>query len=221
MLEQVIKAILFDMDGTLTNTEPLGIKTLRHICEKLEIQLTRDEWELFDKVWRRDGTDIEFEEFMNQILTKYAPSTNSREVIEKYFTAYEDEIVRADLLPGVQELLTSIKGRYKLAVVTASTQSQAQAILKEHRWEEVFDAVVSQDEYKIKKPDPASFLLAAEKLCVEPSECTVIEDSKNGSQSGKNAGMYVIGVRAGNKHPQDLAAADEVVETMRELVGRL
>lgn len=82
------------------------------------------------------------------------------------------------------------------------------------------DAVVTQDEYKIKKPDPASFLMAAQKLGVEPAACVVIEDSKNGVIAGKNAGMYVFGVRAGNRHPQDISSAHEIVESLSDLVGR-
>ena len=60
-------------------------------------------------------------------------------------------------------------------------------------------------------------LLPAENLKVLPEECIVIEDSKNGVLAGKNVNMYVIGVRAGNKNPQDISKADEIVDTLSDI----
>jgi HAD superfamily hydrolase (TIGR01509 family) len=79
-----------------------------------------------------------------------------------------------------------------LALVTASTKLQALAIIRKNKWENIFDVVLGYDEYKIKKPNPTSFLMAAERLNILPENCIVIEDSKNGTKAGKNAGMYVI-----------------------------
>jgi HAD superfamily hydrolase (TIGR01509 family) len=216
-----IQAVLFDMDGTLTDTELLGIETMRAALDERGVKISEIEWILFDKVWRRDGTDVTTEEFIHQILQSYKPDANEAEFTKKFYERYERAIIQANLLPGATELLKYLKGQYKLALVTASKQSQAQAILKQHKWQNTFDAVVSQDEYKINKPDPASFLMAAERLGVSPEFCVVVEDSKNGSRAGKNASAYVFGVRAGNKHLQDLSAADEIVDTLNDLVGKL
>ncbi|QQR82828.1 HAD family phosphatase [Candidatus Campbellbacteria bacterium] len=212
-----IKAVLFDMDGTLTNTEPLGIEVMKTCLGEIGVQISEEEWVLFDKVWRRDGTEMTTEEFIHQILGSYASNTNEEEFTKSFYDSYEGAIIRASLLPGAKELLGKLKGKYLTALVTASNQSQTQKVLKEHDWQDAFTAVVTQDEYKTKKPDPASFLMAANRLGVSPESCVVIEDSKNGSRAGKNAGMYVIGVRAGNEHPQDLSAADMIVETLIEL----
>lgn len=211
------KAVLFDMDGTLTDTEPVGMQVLLEMLKSLGVELSEDEITLFDKVWRRDGTDMEFEEFIERLTAKY-PSIESEPFIEQFFINYESAITVADKLPGVDELLHDAKSRgYLLAIVTASNDSQAQAVVKKHGWENIFDLVLTQDSFKTKKPSPACYLMAAERLRVEPKECIVVEDSKNGAQAGKNAGMYVIGVRAGNKHAQDLSTANQLVERLSDI----
>jgi HAD superfamily hydrolase (TIGR01509 family) len=218
MLEkEKIRAVLFDMDGTLTDTEPSGIEAMKASLDTIGIEITEEEWVLFDKVWRRDGTEVTTEEFIHQIFETYKPKADERVFTDNFYKKYEETIIKAPSLPGAQSLLEKLKGRYSLAVVTASTRSQALAVLKKHAWQNIFDSVVTQDEYKIKKPNPASFLMGAERLGVLPEYCVVVEDSKNGSRAGKNAGMYVIGVRAGNGHPQDLSAADIIVDTLDDV----
>jgi HAD superfamily hydrolase (TIGR01509 family) len=219
--KETVRAVLFDMDGTLTDTEPLGIEALRVTLDEFDVHINEDEWSLFDQVWRRDGTDVSAEEFIYQILQNYRPTADVAEFTKTFYERYEQAIVQADILPGASELLHHLKGKYKLALVTASKQSQAQSILKQHGWQEAFDVVVSQDEFIIKKPDPASFLMAADKLGISPEHCVVVEDSKNGCKAGKSSGAYVFGVRAGNKHSQDLSAADEIVDTLNDIVEKL
>lgn len=213
-----IKAVLFDMDGTLIDTEPIGIQTLNYVCLENNIKLTNEELELFDKVWRRDGTDITTEEFLYFIINKYNPEINKDIFINYFYTKYEEAIVQANQLPGADNLLRRLYGKYKIALVTASTKSQALAVINKNKWGKIFDIVLSYDEYKIKKPDPVSFLMAASKLEVPPEDCVVIEDSKNGTKAGKNAGMYVIGIQIGNKIRQDLSAADVIYNTLADIV---
>lgn len=214
-----IKAFLFDMDGTLTDTEPCGPKVMQQSLAKVGIQPNQEEVDLFDRVWRRDGTDMTDDEFFKQILTKYL--TDSPDIdtfMEGFYKEYEQAITTAPELTGASDLLQSLHhDGFKIGLVTASTREQALAVLEAHGWEDYFDVVVTQDEFKIKKPDPAGYLLAAEKLGATPEECVVVEDSKNGSLSGKNAGMYVIGVLKGNEHPQDLSATSVVVETLSDI----
>lgn len=212
-----IKAILFDMDGTLIDTEPLGIETLRYLLGDNGIIISDEDWILFDKVWRRDGTDITAEEFFAKILKEYKINIKDSDFIKSFYETYEQLIIKAKPLPGAEKLLKNLHGKYKLALVTASTKSQALAIVGQNRWNDLFDTIVSYEEYKIKKPNPTSFLMAAENLKVYPEECIVIEDSKNGVLAGKNANMYVVGVRAGNKSPQDISRADEIVETLNDI----
>ncbi len=205
------------MDGTLVDTEPAGLEVMRDFLAKRNIILTEDEWILFDKVWRRDGTDIRFEQFLSNILLKYSPAADIRKETENFYRDYEMAILVASQLPGADELLHKFKNKFKVALVTASTASQARAVLENNSWGKVFDLVISHDDFEKSKPDPESYLTACAKLGLGPNQCFVVEDSKNGVLAGKNAGMFVIGVRAGNKHPQDITKADLIVNTLKDI----
>lgn len=205
------------MDGTLVDTEPVGMETLAMLFGNFNIILTKEDMDLFDKVWRRDGADISFESFMSIAVKRYIPEKNPETFISNFYQLYEQNIIKADILTGVSDALNYLKTKYKLAVVTASTKDQAFAVLKIHDWMNMFDIIITHDDFIKSKPDPEAFLLAAHALHAQPEECVVVEDSKNGSLSGKNAGMTVIGVRAGNKHEQDLSAASIVLDTMSQI----
>jgi HAD superfamily hydrolase (TIGR01509 family) len=85
-----------------------------------------------------------------------------------------------------------------------------------------FDVVISADELAGKgKPAPDIYLLTARRLDVEPEECLVIEDSRNGVLSAKAAGMYCIGFRNGFNEEQDLSEADEVGESARVIADKV
>lgn len=211
------KAILIDMDGTLVDTEPVGPDTMLNFFNKYNIQISKEDWILFDKVWRRDDTNITFEAFLAQIFNKYKNISDIENHINIFFDDYEKNIMNAKPLPGVNEGLYYLKGSFDLALVTASTTDQLNIVLNKNKWDNIFDLRISHDDFTKSKPDPESFLLAAKKLNVLPEECIVIEDSKNGVLAGKNAGMLVIAIKAGNKHPQDISKADIIVDTFYDV----
>ncbi len=212
-----IEAVLFDMDGTLVDTEPVGPETMRSFLDKNNVVMDKNDWGLFDKVWRRDGTKITFEEFVTNILKKYSNIVEIDKCISDFYHDYENNILLAKPLMGTHEALLYLKSKYKLALVTASTASQAKLILKNNNWEHLFDVVISHDDFIKSKPDPESFLATANKLTTSPEKCAVVEDSRNGSLAGKNAGMVVVGVRAGNEYEQDLSIADVVIDTLNDI----
>ncbi|MDX1535997.1 MAG: HAD-IA family hydrolase, partial [Candidatus Spechtbacterales bacterium] len=173
---------------------------------------------LFDKVWRRDGTDVTFEEYMNSLIKD---DNNREKIIDFFFKTYKNTIQNANPLPGAESALSFAHKNYKTAIISASTTDQINTILEKNQWNQYVDLVLSQDDFKKSKPDPASYLMGAEKLNLNPDECVVIEDSKNGALAGKNAGMFVIGVRIGNKIPQDLSAANIIIDTLKEFPEKI
>lgn len=105
-----------------------------------------------------------------------------------------------------------------LAVVTSSKRDQAAAILEYHGWTKLFDLIVAEEDITSFKPNPEPYLIAAQKLGLRPDDCVVFEDAKNGAIAGKAAGMFVVGLRAGNEVEQDLSKANEVVQSFTELL---
>ena len=219
VLPKDIKYLLFDMDGTLVDTEPVGPQTFLNQLSKYGVKPTDDEYELFVKVWRRDGTDINENDYLSDIVKKYKLDITPDEYIGEFYSMYEKGIIEAAPLTGVHEFLNKTKEskRFKLAVVTASKASQVRAVLKKNGWDDVFDVIVAEEDISHHKPDPEPFIVGMNKLSAKSDECIILEDSKNGVLAGKSSGCLVIGLKIGNKKPQDLTQADIVLESLLDV----
>ena len=212
-------AYLFDMDGTLVDTEPIGPEVFEALFESNGAKLSNDEKELFVKVWRRDGTDIKEDVYLENLRQKYAIGVAPAQFLQTFFDNYKKAIIVANPLDNANEFIRKAHAaNIKLAVATSSKREQAMAILDFHGWTGLFNTVVAEEDITHFKPDPEPYLVAAQKLSVIPEECVVFEDAKNGAIAGKAAGMFVVGLRAGNEIEQDLSVADVVVQSFTELL---
>ncbi len=210
-------AYLFDMDGTLVDTEPIGPLVFETHFADYGKQLSSDEKELFAKVWRRDGTDIKEDVYIEQLRQKYAINEEPATFLQLFFDKYKRAIVSANPLPGVDRFLKQAHtDGIKLAIVTSSKREQATAILDFHGWTELFDLIVSEEDITKFKPDPEPFLIAVQKLGLSSEDCVVFEDAKNGVVAAKAANIYVIGLRAGNEVEQDLSSSNLIVQSFAE-----
>lgn len=220
LIPESTKFLLFDMDGTLVDTEPIGPATFLKQLLKYGVKPEEGEYKLFVKVWRRDGTDIKEEAFLTSIVEQYGINITPKEYIDEFYEIYEADIVKANPLPGVNDFLAKVSnsGKYKLAIVTASKLSQVRAVLNEHDWKEVFNVIVSEEDITKHKPDPEPFITGMNKLGAKPKETVIFEDSKNGSLAGKASGAYVVGLKAGNSKPQDLTSASKVITSFQDLL---
>ena len=214
-----IKYLLLDMDGTLVDTEPIGPATFLEQLAAYGVEPEDTDYELFIRVWRRDGTDLNEKEFLSSIVDKYSITIPVQEYIKDFFELYERNITKADALPGVDAFLEKVamNSKFTLAIVTASKRSQVQAVLENHNWSSYFDAIVAEEDIRNHKPDPEPFIVGMNKLGADSSETVVFEDSKNGTRAGKAANCTVIGLRAGSAPEQDLSAADAVIESFTDI----
>lgn len=211
--------LLFDMDGTLVDTEPVGPQTFIAQLARYGVQPTEEEQALFLKIWRRDGTDIKQDDWLPEIARRYSLKHTAESYLEEFYHLYKEAIAATPALPGATEFLQKAKatGAYQIALVTASKRKQAETILARHDWQELFDVLITAENFTKHKPDPEPYIAAIHKLGADPRQCTVFEDSKNGTQAAAAAGCYVVGLRAGNSTPQDLSAANEIVTTFNDL----
>lgn len=218
-IEDRISTLLFDMDGTLVNTEPVGPLTFLNQLAKYSVQPSKDDYDFFVKVWRRDGTDVKEDDFLTQIVEDYNIDAAPENYIREFFALYEENILKAEALVGVNEFLiaASQSNKYKLAVVTASKASQVQVILKHRGWEDIFDEIISEEDITQHKPNPEPFLLGLQKLNAQAADTIVFEDSKNGANAGAAAGCFVVGLRAGNKIEQDLSSANIILGSFADI----
>lgn len=181
----MIRAILFDMDGTLVDSEPFYYKRKRAYL--LSRNLPHDD-ALLKQFVGRDMRD--FFTFMFD---------GDKKLSVTYFDDYQAYILNhpanytAMLFPEVHEVLAFCKQRgYRLALVSSSPWGNIRAMLKQCHLENSFDVVISGSDMTITKPDPQVYVEAMKQLSLAPLQCLVIEDSYSGILAGASAGCKVI-----------------------------
>lgn len=194
-----IKAVLFDMDGVIFDTESLYLDAWTKVFNKYGYTLTRD---IYISVM---GTGRQ-----NVIKTFLNVYGQDLPVLEMYkekdkILAQAIEKGQISIKTGVNDILNFLKeNEYKIALATSAKKERVDKQLKAAKFEEVFDAIVCGDEVKNSKPDPEIFLKAAEKLSINPENCLVIEDSSAGVKAAYNAKIICM-------HVEDLKKADEEI----------
>ena len=182
-----MSAILFDMDGTLVDSEPLWLEAEQQVMA--EVGST---WEQSDQINCLGGPMDKTERYMQERSGNIKPYGYFSERLNDVM----DEKLKHDLrlIPGALELLLDCKSaQIPMALVTASTGRQMRAVLERFP-SGLFSSTVSQDDVEHSKPDPAPYKLAASQLGVDIKSCLVLEDSITGVQSGLRSGAQVIGI---------------------------
>jgi HAD superfamily hydrolase (TIGR01509 family) len=209
----MIRTVIFDMDGVLVDTEPLHHEAFfRHYAE-LGIQVSEEEYLTFLGLSTRNVYQRLQQEFG---LTGDIDALMKRK--RELFAVAFDESQELDLLPGARELIEDLRrAGVPLQLASSAGKETINRVFRRFELYPLFDNVVSGEDFPRSKPDPAIFLRAAELAGVEPQHCVVIEDSSNGVQAAKAAGMYCIGYSSEHSGGQDLHLADRVVTHLSQL----
>ena len=210
-----MSAILFDMDGTLIDSEPLWLKAEIEVMAEVGCH-----WDEQDQINCLGGPAERTERYMQERSQNIKPYG--------YFINRLHEVMRAritnelDLIPNALSLLKECKDAgIKTALVTASSRDLMTIVLKRFP-PGTFDVVVSGEDVEKSKPDPAPYLLAAKQLSVDILKCLVLEDSLTGVQSGLSSGAKVIGIPhlvQMSEHPnlRVISSLDEI--TLSDILG--
>lgn len=179
----MIKAIIFDLDGLLVDSQPLQYQAYNQIFTKHGYPISKEMW--IEHV-QHSQTLPEFME-ANGIL-------GNPETIREEKKVIYDELIKTELQlkPGAQKLVDLLSKHYELGIASASRLESIQLYLNKFNLTSKFKAVVSDYHVKKTKPAPDVFLAAAEKINVLPSECIVIEDSMAGLKGAQAANMKCI-----------------------------
>ena len=199
----MIEAVLFDMDGTLFDSEKIYARGWIYAGVPRELYLT---------FIGRNSDDIN----KRLIQNGFDPVP-----VRKRKDAYTEEHLPRELAlkPGAKEALAYLKEHgYKTAIATASPLERARNFLAQTDFEGAFDTIVSGKGLKNGKPAPDIFLLTAKELGADPARCLVVEDSFNGIRAGHAAGMYTVMI-PDQAEPDDeiRSVASGVLETLCDL----
>jgi HAD superfamily hydrolase (TIGR01509 family) len=193
----MLRAILFDMDGLMIDTEPLYWEVGRQIAAEYGKKVSD---ETLRRMMGRDrlASSTIFAEETGVPLTGEQVMHRREQLMLRRFT---DGGVEP--MPGLREILSRFRGRLKLGVCTSSPRLLLAAALPGIGVAEYFDATTTGDEITRGKPDPQIYLATMQKLGVAPHECAVLEDAPAGAMAGKRAGAWVIAV------PSPLTASED------------
>jgi HAD superfamily hydrolase (TIGR01509 family) len=215
-----VKALIFDFDGLLVDTETLHYNTWRSLYTEHGVELKLDRWLLDLGTHGMFDPCEELEGLLGRSIDREATRSDRR--------AYHIQLCEQEpLRPGILALLEAARDRgLRLAVATSSTRDWVERWLEHHQIRSYFSCVRNRDDVSQVKPDPELFLSAAACLGIPPEECVVLEDSPNGMRAAAAAGMRCIAVPTAmtatvDLPPVTLRVDDLTTWTLADLLARL
>ena len=209
-----IKAIIFDMDGVIIDSEPLWRRAMIQSFNEIGIPFTDEEC--------RITTGLRFIEVAEFWFTKHGITSMTIFEFDHKVISHLCELIKEEgkLMQGVEGALKYLKTEgYKIALGTSSNLLLMNTVIDELGIRHYFDAVCSAQHLEYGKPHPEVFINCAKELQIKPSECLVIEDSVNGVIAAKAAQMKVLVVPEEiNADNPKFAIADYKLRSLEEFL---
>jgi len=211
LYQQKIEAIIFDLDGTIVDTEILWAKAMLEYLRRRDCDC--DQEEMLQLVYGRSWLDI-FDDLRREYPAIDAVSADemARElsIYHKEFCAVEENFV----IESSAELLKKLARDYPVIVVSGSPRADVLHNLEVAGVADCVRFVLGAEDYPSGKPSPSGFLKGAEMLGVPPAACLVFEDSWAGVSAAKSAGMKCVALSRDNAHNQDVQHADLILSDL-------
>ena len=215
----MISGVIFDMDGVIIDSEPMHYKVfMRYAKETLGLDITGEEYNTFI-----GSTNTRI---FTVLKEKYHLKAGVSKMVNEYDKNIEEFLLSSQeiILPikGVDILIDQLyKDNLRLAVASSAAKKRIDLVIAMFNMDKYFSVKISGEQVRQSKPAPDIFLLAAKTLGLEPEECVVIEDSKNGVAAAKAAGMKCIGYNNPHSGNQDISRADRIIHSFAELAHQV
>ncbi|WP_282136324.1 HAD family hydrolase [Seonamhaeicola maritimus] len=210
----MLKAVIFDMDGVIIDSEPMHNKAYHDMFEEVGIEVSSELYESFTgqstiNICRRLCDHFNIEESPETLVAL------KRKHYKQFFESSSD----LTLIDGVLEL---IKDYYSngltLVLGSSAAMTSINQIFDRFELDQYFIAKLSGGDLKQSKPHPEIFIKAAEATGFKKEECIVIEDSTNGIQAANAAGIYCVGYDSFHSKNQDYSTANKVITDFKEII---
>jgi HAD superfamily hydrolase (TIGR01509 family) len=210
----VTKAIFWDNDGVLVETEHLYLQATQHVLRSVGVELTAEQYiELF-LVQGRGAWHL--------AAAAGVSRTDIDGLRERRNALYAQLLGEAPrLMPGVPEVLAELHGAYRMGVVTSSRRDHFDLIHQSTGLLKYFDFVLTEGDYARSKPNPDPYLLAVERSGVAPEACVAVEDSERGLEAAIRAGIRCIVLPSTLTRGRRFPGAYRILESVSEVPAAL
>ncbi|WP_321991392.1 beta-phosphoglucomutase [Marispirochaeta aestuarii] len=193
----MISAVIFDLDGVIVSTDEYHFRAWQELAKELGIAFSRE-----DNSRQRGVSRMESLEVLLEKTERTFSKDEKLAMAEKKNSVYRDLLDRLSpdqILPGALDFAEESR-KLGLKIAVGSSSRNTPFILKKIGLSDYFDAVADGNDIQRSKPDPQVFLIAAERLAVNPAECLVVEDADAGVEAAKAGGMFALAVGAAKSH---------------------
>jgi sugar-phosphatase len=208
-----IDAFIFDLDGTLVDTELLWAEAMSAYLAERRCECPKDA--VLHMVFGRSWTDI-----YRDITARFPAfsATSSHAMAEDLRAYYLRLREQGDgvIIHSSARLLATLSQHTPVIIVSGSPRADVEEAVRLLGATSAVRFVLGAEDYTPGKPSPSGFLLGAQRLGVEPARCLVFEDSRAGVTAAKAAGMWCVALARPYAHPQDVSAADWVLSDLTD-----
>ncbi len=217
----MIRALIFDFDGIITDTEPVHMRAWLEVLNTIAIDFDEAEY-------RRCYIGLNDRDFLDAVGLNHHRQFGDREkgvlIERKALSSHRLLEERVPLIDGVADIIPMLAKEYPLAICSGAMKSEIMFVLGKLGWRDMFRPIVTQEDVRRGKPHPEGFLLALNHLQqhrdwqppLTAAECLVIEDAPHGIEAAKAAGMPCVAIT--NSFSEDtLHKADRIIHSMQEL----
>lgn len=211
-MDNIIEAVIFDMDGVIIDSEPVHYKVNKEIFAELDIEMSRSEYNSYI------GTSNS--EMWAMIKDRHDLSQDVEYLVGLQQKKNMEHIINGEIVPvdGVLRLFEELnESSIELALGSSSPKNLIDKVIEQLDIKDFFKVVESGENVENGKPDPDLFKKIADDLDILVERIVVIEDSHNGVKAAKKAGMNCVGYVNNNSGDQDLSPADLIIDDFNQL----
>ena len=216
----MIKAVIFDFDGVIVDSEPLHLRAFQRTVETLGLKLSPKDY--YSRYLACDDKSF-FKRFLEDNGQQHTEREIARLIREKGVCF--EEMIGEDIriFPGVVDFLESIRGKFHVAIGSGALTEEINLILRGKNLSEFFGFIIGADDTENPKPSPEVYLKCLERLrrdyddTITAAQCVVFEDSPHGVLAAKRAGMRCVGI-TNSCSDSELELADRVVGGFSEII---
>jgi len=216
----MLRAVIFDFDGVITDSEILHLRAFNKVLARYSVEITKQDY--YKEYLGMTDRDC-FKFLMEKGLLKI-DGHELESLIERKNEIFEG-LAKGDgrIIEGVRDFLEMLRrNQIPMAICSGALLVEIELILEQAKLHDFFCVIVSAEQVKKSKPNPEGFLLTLHKLndktagVIEPQECVVIEDSHWGLEAARTAGMHRIAV-TNSYEAEELAPAEKIVKRLDDL----